>query len=123
VPQQEADEFLKDLRTIVADDSIVIEMIATFPPAVSTTDSELYRAIETVCRRHFPEAPVVASMSAGFTDSHFFRHRGTACYGFVPVLIPIEEAAGVHGNDERISVENITRATRLTIEILENVVY
>ena len=39
------------------------------------------------------------------------------------MLIPVQELGRVHGNDERISIENIRRATRLTLEILNEVVF
>ncbi len=76
---------------------------------MSSTDTELYRVLEAVCREHFPEAPVVPSVLGGFTDSHFLRDLGITAYGFVPVVIPFEDEGGLHGNNERISVENMRR--------------
>ena len=59
----------------------------------------------------------------GFTDSHFFRDMGIVSYGFEATVIPTSEQGRVHGNDERISVENVKRGVRMTYEILERVVY
>lgn len=122
VPHQDPEEFLDILRLIINDPSVTIETIMAFTPAVSKTDTVLYQAIERVCKRNFPDAPVIPSVVTGFTDSHFFRDKGIACYGFSPVLIPLEDYSGVHGNNERISVENIKLGTRLTLEILQEVV-
>lgn len=122
VPHQDPGEFLDTLRLIVHDPTITIETIMAFTPAESTTDTVLYRAIERVCRRHYPDAPLVPSVMTGFTDSHFFRDLGIACYGFVPTLVPAAEFSRIHGNDERISVENIRLGTRLTLEIVQEVV-
>ncbi len=41
------------------------------------------------------------AVSTGFTDSHFFRDRGIASYGYAPFLMPQADESGVHGNNER----------------------
>lgn len=123
LPDQDPEEFLTTLRFIIDDPSITIERIMGFTPAVSTTDTELYRAIERVCNRHFPDAPVIPSVGSGFTDSHFFRDLGISCYGFLPALVAAEDWGRIHGNDERISVENVKLGTRLMLEIVQEVVY
>ena len=123
LPDQDVQAFLNTLREIINDSSITIEVLMQGEAAVSPTDTQLYRAIETVLSRHFPAAPVVPAVGTGFTDSRFFRQRGIVCYGFTPILTPLDDLAGVHGNDERISVENITRGVPMMLEILQEVVY
>lgn len=122
VPNQDPEEFLDALRLIVNDPMIAIEVIMTFTSGESSTDTVLYRAIERVCQRHFPGAPVIPSVTTGFTDSHFFRDLGIACYGFEATLVPSEESARIHGNDERISLENLKLGTQLTLEVVQEVV-
>lgn len=123
VPHQDPQEFIDTLRRIIDDPAIEIETIMVFSPAVSPTDTDLYRGILAVCKRHFPDAAIMPSVSTGFTDSHFFRDMGIACYGFSPIVLPAEERSGVHGNNERISVDNVKLGTRLTLEILQELVY
>jgi len=93
------------------------------PPAVSTTDTALSRAIETVVQKHYPGARVIPSVSTGFTDSHFLRDLGIVAYGFDPTVVPNEVEGTVHGNDERVPVESIRQGVRHLLEILELVVY
>jgi acetylornithine deacetylase/succinyl-diaminopimelate desuccinylase-like protein len=119
LPDQDHDAFLQELATVIDDPGIRVEQIMAFTPAVSPTDNPLYQAIVTVTRRHFPSANVFPQVSTGFTDSHFFRDLGIASYGFAPFLIPADEESGVHGNNERISIENIRRGTAMMLEIVE----
>jgi len=121
LPDQDPAAFLAEVGRVLGD-SIQVETLMGFTPAVSSTDSTLYRAIEAVCRQHFPDAPVVPSVLAGFTDSHFLRDLGITAYGFVPVVIPFEDEGGLHGNNERISVENIRRGVTMMTEITRRVV-
>jgi acetylornithine deacetylase/succinyl-diaminopimelate desuccinylase-like protein len=89
-----------------------------FSPAISPVENPLYQTLEAVSQKHFPGAPVVPSVLGGFTDSHFFRDLGIASYGYHPVVIPLEDMGGVHGNDERISEENVRRGVAMMVEIL-----
>jgi acetylornithine deacetylase/succinyl-diaminopimelate desuccinylase-like protein len=123
VPDQDPDEFIRELQTVINDPLVKIEKIMAFSPAVSTTDTDLYRAIVSICTRRFPGAKVLPAVETGFTDSHFMRDLGITCYGFDPSLIPAEDAGGVHGNNERISIENVKRGVGMMLEILEEVVY
>ncbi len=123
VPDQDPETFIALLASIINDPSIEIETIMGFTPAVSSTDTDVYRAIESVGKKHFPGSRVSPSVMTGFTDSHFFRDLGITSYGFEATVIPTAEQGRVHGNDERISVENVRRGVRMTYEILERVVY
>jgi acetylornithine deacetylase/succinyl-diaminopimelate desuccinylase-like protein len=121
LPDQDVDAFIAEMRTVLGDPTVEIERIMAFSPAVSSTDTDLYRAIASVTRRHFPSAAVLPSMQTGFTDSHFFRDLGIASYGYSPFLVPPADDAGVHGNDERVSIENVRRGTRMMLEIVRAV--
>ena len=123
LPDQDPQAFIEQLSVIINDPAIDIEVIMGFTPAVSSTDTDLYRAIERVTRRHFPASKVVPAVSTGFTDSHFFRDMGIVAYGFEPVILPNSEMGRVHGNDERITIENVRRGVQMTLEILQEMVY
>jgi len=118
LPDQDPAAFVRELESVINDPGIKVERILGFTPAISPTDNPLYQTIADVTRRHFPDANIVPAVSTGFTDSHFFRDRGVACYGFAPILIPEEDESGIHGNNERLSVENLRRGTTMLLEIV-----
>ncbi len=119
LPDQDPAAFVRELESVINDPGIKVERILGFTPAVSPTDNPLYQAIADVTRRHFPDANIVPAVSTGFTDSHFFRDRGVACYGFAPILIPEEDESGIHGINERLSAENLRRGTIMLLEIVQ----
>ncbi len=123
LPDEDPEQFLTLLRSVIDDPSIGIERLLGFSAGISTTDTALYRAIEEVCAQHFENATVLPSVAAGFTDSHYFRDLGIVSYGFAPLLVPAADRAGMHGNNERISVENIKRGVRMNLEIVRRVVH
>lgn len=118
LPDQNPDEFLSELGHIVNDSNISIETLMGFTPAVSRTDTPLYESIERVLTLHYENMKVVPSVSTGFTDSHFFRDINITSYGFGPFLFEENEKTGVHGNNERISVENMVKGTEIMTDFV-----
>jgi acetylornithine deacetylase/succinyl-diaminopimelate desuccinylase-like protein len=120
LPDQSPQAFLEELMLIVNDPHITAEILVSFAPAVSSTDTELFRAIEAVTEKYYPGAPVVPSVVGGFTDSHFFRDLGIVSYGYAPILLTPTERSGIHGNNERISVQSLELGTASFTELLRN---
>jgi acetylornithine deacetylase/succinyl-diaminopimelate desuccinylase-like protein len=84
-------------------------------------DTELFRTIQQVIGEAMEDALVVPSMTAGATDNRFLRARGVPAYGFIPVLLSPEEAAGFHGNNEKLSIENLNLGCELMYEVVRRV--
>lgn len=117
LPDQDPGGFLTELAEILGGD-VGVEVQMGFTPATSSAETGLFRTIEEVTRRHFPGATVVPSVAAGFTDSHFLRDLDITAYGYSPFVIPPEDARGVHGNDERVSIENIRRGVGVMLDVV-----
>lgn len=121
LPDQSPRLFIRDLRASLDQPSVSIEVLMSFTPAISSTDTELYRALENVTARRHPGSTILPAVTAGFTDSHFFRDLGIVAYGFSPAVIPSSDQGGVHGNNERISVQNIERGWQTMLDLLETI--
>jgi acetylornithine deacetylase/succinyl-diaminopimelate desuccinylase-like protein len=119
LPDQSPEAFREQIASIVDDPDIRIETLLSFAPAVSPADTQLFRAIEAVTERHYPGTPVVPGVVGGFTDSHFFREMGIVSYGYAPIFLPVAEIRGVHGNNERISVDVLNKGVVLMTELLQ----
>ena len=53
---------------------------------------------------------------------HFLRALRITAYGYAPIVVPIEDSAGLHGNNERVSVENIRRGVTMMLDIVRRLV-
>ena len=58
---------------------------------------------------------------AGFTDSHFFRTLGITGYGVSPFPISEADSRGVHGNNERLSLDALTFGVQFMYEVVNRV--
>ena len=122
LPDQDHDAFLREFSTALNDSDIKIDQIIGFTPAVSATNTPLYAAIVDAIKRNYPGASIAPAVLTAFTDSHWFRDLGIASYGFAPFLVPEADESGTHGNNERISIENIRKGTAMMLEIVSAVV-
>ncbi|MEJ8566101.1 M20/M25/M40 family metallo-hydrolase [Elongatibacter sediminis] len=123
LPDRPAEAFIDDVRALLDGTGVDVEVIMAFTPAVSTTDGELYQAIEAVIGEHYPGVSITPSVSTGFTDSHFTRDAGIDSYGFDPSIVAEDEFTRIHGNDERIRVDAFRRGVRDMHAIISTVVY
>ncbi|MBE59169.1 MAG: peptidase M20 [Gammaproteobacteria bacterium] len=117
LPDQNPQQFLVELSQIINDDQIFIEKIMGFTPATSRTDTPLYRVIAKVAEEQHG-AELIPTVAGGFTDSHFFRDLGITSYGYSPFVFAPAEFTGVHGNNERISVDNVTQGVATLYQLL-----
>ena len=120
LPDQNAEEFLDGIKARINDDHIRIEEIMLFGPGQSSSDTDLYRLLETVSEKHYPGAGVVAAVAGVFTDSHFFRDLGIVSYGYNPSVIPEEALISIHGNNERIGIDSFNQGVEMLIEIVKS---
>jgi len=122
LPGQDPNAFLADLVRIINDTAVTVKPQGpNWPATESSTETEMFRAITEVARRRHPEALVTTLMLAGFTDSHYFRRMGIASYGLGPFPLTQADSRGVHGNDERISVEALRSGVRFYYEVVSRV--
>ena len=106
LPDENPEEFYRDLAGVINDPNIEIIPEGVYRPASppSSLESEMFQALEGVTNRLFPNAVTLPSMLTGATDMAQVRAQGTQCYGFGPVRTEedIVGGGGAHGDDERI---------------------
>jgi len=120
LPDQNEDKLIETIRAVINDPNIEITKIMSLSPAASPTSGVLWSEIETLAQARYKNAKLIPSVSTGFTDSHFFRDMGIVSYGLGFFVVPQSDFRGVHGNNERIGVDNLKQGTAALIELLQN---
>jgi acetylornithine deacetylase/succinyl-diaminopimelate desuccinylase-like protein len=120
LPDTDPAAFRALLVRLVNDTSVHWEALLPPKPALeSPTNTELFRAIERAARERDPNAFVTTPMLTGATDRPTYRALGIVTYGFDPFRVDAADAQrGVHGNDERLSVENVGFGLRFLYDVL-----
>jgi acetylornithine deacetylase/succinyl-diaminopimelate desuccinylase-like protein len=122
LPGDDPQEFMREIRAVVADDRIRIDPISSFrTPNTSPTDTALYRIIEQVVHEYSPQALVTPELDSGYDESQMYRPLGIVCYGFLPVELAPEVEASEHSANERIPVEQVRRGLKMFYEVIARV--
>jgi len=120
VPGVTSDDLLVELASVIEDALVDLELVKSSVGTESTVDSPLFAAIQAAVKSERPEAIVVPYLTSGGTDCKHFRPRGVVAYGHIPFEIDDKEAEGIHGIDERVSLENLERALRIVMKTVLN---
>lgn len=118
LPGEEPQTFIDELRRVIADDSIKVEILLSRAAARSPASPEALKAITEYAHMKDPGTPILFPMGSGFTDCHFFRAKGIPCLGFLPRRSLPSEEGMVHGVNERVSVEDLKNDVRAMYEIV-----
>ena len=119
LPGDRCEDLVAAVRERIGDPEVAVETLLSFESNASDAETPLYRAVARVAAEVDPGAFVVPRVIGGFTDAHYFRDLDIVSYGFVPRWLPARETRGVHGKNERISVENLERGIATMTAILE----
>jgi hypothetical protein len=120
-PDQDTLAFRRELLRVIADTGVSLSLIGDIPRRFSAPlDTELARAIEATGKRLLPGVPFATAVGTGASDRPYYASAGIICYGIDPYLVELEEGRReVHGNDERISLENLGFGLRLHLGIMQ----
>jgi len=119
LPGQDPAAFLAQIRKVIEEPGVTVETIGPYVPAsASPVESDVMRAIDRARARHHPDAVLAPTILTGWTESALMRPLGVQAYGFEPYVLEESEQNRAHGNDERISLDNI----RLGAQVMEEVV-
>ena len=120
LPDTDPDQFLETLKGIVGDTAVHWSTIlAPKTPLESPIDTDLFRAIERAAHERAPDAFVTTPMQTGATDRPTYRKLGIVTYAIDPFLTEqAERQKGVHGNNERLSIENVGFGIKYVYDIL-----
>jgi acetylornithine deacetylase/succinyl-diaminopimelate desuccinylase-like protein len=120
VPGSDGDEWIEEVRKIIADPSIKIFKMVNWKTIDSPIDTPLTQTFRQVLTETYPGVTFTPGISTAFTDSHWFRQLGIAAYGLTTMVAPSTEemGSGVHGNDERVSLAAWKKALPIYYEIV-----
>lgn len=131
LPQTRVYDFIDEVRRVINNPGIEIEIINARRkeelPAFfrqkeelqpSPIDSDLFRSIERSVRQIWPGAETLPNLFVASTDATPWRARGVPVYGITLFPLDRESRSGIHGNDERITVQAVYEGAAFAYSIL-----
>ncbi|MFC1729146.1 M20/M25/M40 family metallo-hydrolase [candidate division KSB1 bacterium] len=121
LPDQDVEEFVAELKSVINDDRVRIEYIQKPPQSIiSPYDTELFQIIERETKEVYPESVTLPHLVIYGTDSRIFRQKGATCYGFFPGPVTMEEYRTIHGDNERIREESFRNAVMIYYNVVKS---
>jgi acetylornithine deacetylase/succinyl-diaminopimelate desuccinylase-like protein len=124
MPGEDMDVFFAEMKKVIDDPAVkIVPITATRPEAPpSRLDTEMYRALETVCTRMYPGSTVLPTMSTGASDMAQLRAKGIQSYGIGPAVTEEDRAQyGAHSDIERLSEAALYKFVEFTWNVVAGV--
>ncbi len=121
IPGSSKKNFLKEIKKRLGDEIEIEGSMEGNPVPPSPFNTDLFQAVQKFAKENDPNCPVVPLLLPGATDSRFLREKGMTTYDFCPFRMPEKEIFRVHGNDERIAIENLRFGMKMLVEVIREV--
>ncbi len=109
------------IRRAVNNDEVTLTVLGGMEPSrVSETDCEAYKRVENAVGNTWKGAIVSPYLMVQCSDCRHYGRISNHVYRFSAMAMTNEERATIHGNNERIKIENIERAVEFFIRIIKN---
>ena len=120
LPGEDSQAFLKLIKRVVDNPNVTVEPENNeFRKAnASDVNTTLFKIFREVSAVYWPGAPVVPTITSGYTENQRYREIGINCYGFTPFAATKEESSTEHGNNERVRIEELRRAPKILFDVV-----
>jgi acetylornithine deacetylase/succinyl-diaminopimelate desuccinylase-like protein len=121
IPGSSKGDFLKEIKKRLGEEIEIEGSTESQSVSPSSLDTDLFRAIQKFAAKNDPGCPVVPLLLPGATDSRFLREKGITTYDFCPYRLSEKDVLRVHGNNERVAVENLRFGMKMLVDILKEI--
>lgn len=124
VPGETVESVLDYVRKVIDDPRVRVDSEAVNRPRdptfVSPTAHAGFAGIQKSIYEVFGDVIVAPSLVIGGTDSRHYGAVSKAIYRFMPVMISNEDLKGIHGVNEKVSIENYERMVAFYTRLMVN---
>ena len=114
------DSVLASIRKTVNDPRVEVRMIDGMNPSViSVTDSDGYEKVKNTIRECWNDTLVSPYLLIACSDSRHWGAVTDKVFRFSPMYMTNEERATIHGNDERISIDGVSKLVEFYLRLIK----
>lgn len=109
LPGRGIDEAIDDLLTMIGNDDVDVEVVASGPPAPDEFDNALFDTLAGILVELDPDAAVIPYLFNESPDGRLFAAHDVQHYGFLPMDLPpgLDLPELIHGPNERVPITSI----------------
>jgi len=111
-PQDDVDDIISSLKQLIERDGVTVDVLNAAPASsISSSNSAGFITLSSVTGMVFGDVVVAPGLTIAGTDSKHYEKISDDSYRFNPMRINSEDLATFHGVNERISIDNLLKAT------------
>ncbi len=122
LPGDTAPGVIARVKQIIADKRVNVESWPRLggheAPPPSPTNSPPFKQLSATVRQVLGNIPVAPYLVAGATDARFYHPLCDNVYRFTPIVLSQKELEGVHGINEHLSLENLSKMIQFYIQLI-----
>ena len=120
-PRDTPERVVEYVKKTIADDRVSVSMLRGYAASrVAAANSPAFHAMANAVRRVYGDVVVAPGVTIAGTDSKHYETVSDNAYRFNPMIISAQDLTGFHGTNERLSLENLVRATRFYVELIKS---
>ena len=119
-PADTVESAVETLKNIISNDAVEITVLeGTNPSRVSRTDCEAWDKVSAAVLETWPGCIVSPYLMVACSDSRHYGRISDTVYRFCAMDLTAEERSTIHGNNEKVRLENIWRAVEFYIRLMK----
>lgn len=119
-PADSVDSAVSYMKKIIRDEDIQLSILTSMEPSpVSRTDCEGWQIISQACSGTWQGCIVSPYLMVQCSDSRHYGDISDKVYRFSAMDLTAEERSLIHGNNERIRLESISRAVEFFMRVMK----
>ena len=121
LPGETTESALNYIKKKIDGMGVEVRMISGMNPSrISRTDCDAYKTLTLAVSDTWQEAIVSPYLMTACSDSRHWGVISDKVYRFTPFALSTEENARVHGNNERLEISKLARATEFYIRLIRS---
>jgi carboxypeptidase PM20D1 len=122
LPGDTVESVIAYVNKVIDDPKIDVSLYSGFannPSKVASLESGGYKVLSETIRQIRPDTAVAPRLVVGATDARHFEDIADGSYRFLGLEVGPEELEGMHGTDERVSVESFIDSVRIYYRLMQ----
>ncbi len=100
-------EVIKEIRELLHDDRIKIEIIDKGGDSYVSIPETYYAIVEEVIKNSYKKSKVVPIFLPASADNNYYRSKGIPVYGIMPVVLTNKQLNSIHNYNENMPVSSL----------------
>ena len=118
-PNESSKDVIKRVKKIIKNDDIKIEVLSVSESTTTSKTDEAFAIVRQAIKKTWPDIIVSPYLMVATSDSRHYHKICERVYKFSPMYVTKEDLKLIHGDDEKITIENALDGTHFYLNLIE----